>query len=101
MTPLTCGNCHCFRQYYGEKIGDCWGAMPGVQPNGFALNEKPNRVRADRVCCASIVPLPAGEPPIVKGKASPETVGDAVKQAAALKKQQPAKTPKVAAAPVA
>ena len=81
MTSPTCSQCRCFRQFYGERQGECWGSMPQMTASGSQTPDKPTLVKAARPACAHIVLLPDGAETLVKGKLSPDTPGDAIKQA--------------------
>lgn len=80
MNPPTCAGCQCFRQFYGERQGECWGALPTMTMSGSQV-DRPTIVKLNRPACSQFRPLADGVETFVKGKASPETPGDAIKQA--------------------
>ena len=86
MSADTCSRCQFFRLHYGQEKGFCWAMPPAVFHNGYQQGNPPEVKRA-RIACTLFRALPEGADTIVKTKVDPETVGDAAKQAALLKKQ--------------
>ena len=79
-----CARCEQFRQFHGENSGLCYGLPPVIYPSG-AQQVNPPRVKLDRPACGFFKKLPLAEPTRQHAKASPETVGDALKQAREIK----------------
>lgn len=86
----TCGNCHHYLGYAGQIDGQCYRKPPIPLASGSII--RPN-VKVNTRACGEHRALAPDEPPAVKEKVRPDTVGQAAKLARQAKNAPPAPTP--------
>ena len=70
----TCSQCKLFRQFYGEKKGECFALPP---PASHSQSPPPPHVNLARPACTFFKPLAEGEAAMTREKKDPDRPSEA------------------------